>query len=103
MDIKDLEYFLVICRHQNLAKAARSLYITPQGLSRIVKNLEAELGTALLRRTGNSIALTDAGRYLEARLPDLYAARDRIREAIEYNAAVLCRFGQRFAPGRPTL
>ena len=44
MDIKDLEYFLVICRHQNLAKAARSLYITPQGLSRIVKNLEAELG-----------------------------------------------------------
>ena len=71
MDIKDLEYFLVICRHQNLAKAARSLYITPQGLSRIVKNLEAELGTALLRRTGNSIALTDAGRYLEARLPDL--------------------------------
>ena len=70
MDIKDLEYFMTICRHQNLAKSARSLYITPQGLSKIVKNLEAELGTALLRRTGNGIALTDAGAYLRDRLPD---------------------------------
>lgn len=70
MDIKDLEYFEVICRHQNIAKAARSLYITPQGLSKIVKGLETELGTALLHRSGNGITLTDAGSYLYQHLPE---------------------------------
>ena len=70
MDIKDLEYFLVICRHQNIARAARSLYITPQGLSKIVRNIETELGTTLLHRTGNGITLTDSGQYLSEYLPE---------------------------------
>ena len=74
MEIKDLEYFAAVCRYQNIARAARSLYITPQGLSRIVRNLETELGTALLRRTGNAVTLTDAGRYLEEHLPDFLHA-----------------------------
>ena len=33
MTIKDLEYFAAIGKHQNIARAARSLYITPQGHS----------------------------------------------------------------------
>ena len=70
MDIKDLEYFEVICKYQNIAKAARSLYITPQGLSKIVKGIEAELGTVLLHRSGNGITLTDAGCYLYQHVPD---------------------------------
>lgn len=70
MDIKDLEYFTVICKYQNIAKAARSLYITPQGLSKIVKNLEMELGTTLLHRTGSGIALTESGEYLSQHLPE---------------------------------
>lgn len=70
MDIKDLEYFTVICKYQNIAKAARSLYITPQGLSKIVKNLEMELGTTLLHRTGSGIALTQSGEYLSQYLPE---------------------------------
>ena len=74
LDIKDLTYFEAICRHQSLAKAARSLYITPQGLSKIVKNLEEELGTTLLHRTGNGITLTDAGAYLGEQLPEFLHA-----------------------------
>ena len=70
MDIKDLTYFEAICRHGNLARAARSLDITPQGLSKIVKNLETELGTPLLNRTGNGITLTEAGAYLGQHLPE---------------------------------
>ena len=70
MEIKDLEYFSVICKHQNIAKAARSLYITPQGLSKIVKGMEEELGTPLLERRGNGITLTDAGAYLDRHLPE---------------------------------
>lgn len=70
MEIKDLEYFMVICKHQNIARAARSLYITPQGLSKIVRNIEAELGTTLLHRTGNGITLTDSGQYLSEHLPE---------------------------------
>ena len=70
MDIQDLTYFTVICRHQSVAKAARALYITPQGLRKIVRNLEAELGVALLDHGGGGFSLTEAGTLLSQRLPD---------------------------------
>ena len=44
MTIKDLSYFLQVCRSGSINGAARSLYISAQGLSRILKNLEDELG-----------------------------------------------------------
>ena len=43
MTIKDLSYFLQVCRSGSINGAARSLYISAQGLSRILKNLEDEL------------------------------------------------------------
>ena len=39
----------------------------------------------------------------EAELPDPYDGARLVREAIEYNAAVLCRFWRLFAPEHPTL
>ncbi len=39
----------------------------------------------------------------EAELPDPYDGARLVREAIEYNAAVLCRFWRLFAPEPPTL
>lgn len=41
MDIKDLKVFHTIAKEESIAKASRILYMTPQGISKIVKNLEA--------------------------------------------------------------
>lgn len=54
-------------------------------------------GAAFLQEDGRPIFRTGAS------LPDAYDAARLIREAIEYNAAVICRFWQRFAPEQPTL
>ena len=43
MTIQELEYFKIICREKSITKAARQLYITPQGVSKTLKNLESEL------------------------------------------------------------
>ena len=64
MDIKDLEYFQVICREESITKAARQLYLSPQGLSKILQGMEAELSTALLLRTKQGIQLTESGEVL---------------------------------------
>ena len=37
MDIKDLKVFHTIAKEESIAKASRILYMTPQGISKIVK------------------------------------------------------------------
>lgn len=70
MELKDLEYFKAVCEQTSITKAAHSLYMTPQGLSKIIKNMEAELQTVLLQRTGTGITLTESGEYLYNQLPE---------------------------------
>lgn len=64
MTIQELEYFKIICREKSITKAARQLYITPQGLSKTLKNLESELQTTLLTRNTSGVTLTETGQYL---------------------------------------
>ncbi len=71
MNIKDLEYFRIVCQQKSITKAAHLLYMTPQGLSRIMKNVENELDAVLFVRTGAGIQLTESGNYLYERLPAL--------------------------------
>lgn len=70
MDVKDLQYFKVVCQRKSITQAAHSLYLTPQGLSKIIKNIEVELGSKLLVRTGAGVQLTESGRFLYEHLGD---------------------------------
>lgn len=60
-------------------------------------NRQVVQGAMFLQEDGRPVFRTGAD------LPDLYDASRLMREAIEYNAAVICRFWQRFAPEHPTL
>ena len=44
--------------------------MTPQGLSKIIKNIENELEATLLNRTSSGITLTKSGEYLYEHLED---------------------------------
>ena len=70
MTIKDLENFRIVCEERSITKAARLLYITPQGLSKSIKDLESEWHTQLLNRTTQGITLTETGKYLYQHLPE---------------------------------
>lgn len=88
MNIKDLEYFKATCQTRSITKAARQLYITPQGLSKTIKNLEFELHTTLLNRTPSGITLTETGQYLYEQLPDFldnyYTIYNEIQKITQY-------------------
>ncbi len=71
MDIKELQYFKTVCEQKSITQAAYSLYMTPQGLSKVMKNMEAELGATLLIRSGSGVTLTESGKYLYEHLTDL--------------------------------
>jgi len=64
MTIKELEEFRVICLRGSLAKASKELYMSPQGLSRVLKNLETELDCTLVNRVASGLELTESGERL---------------------------------------
>lgn len=60
-----MRVFVRVAEHGGFAAAARSLGLSTSAVSRHVAELEAHLGTALLRRTTRRVGLTEAGtRYL---------------------------------------
>ncbi|WP_238651278.1 cidABC operon transcriptional activator CidR [Paenibacillus piscarius] len=64
MEIRQLEYFVQAARLNSFSRAAESLYITQPTISKMIRNLELELGADLFYREGKSIRLTDAGELL---------------------------------------
>lgn len=79
MDIKDLKVFHTIAKEESIAKASRILYMTPQGISKIVKNLEAEMGCRLFTRNKSGMQLTESGRrfleYADKDIEDYYQVK----------------------------
>ena len=64
MDTKDLRSFMRVYEEKSINKAAKQLFITPQGLSRVIHNLETDLGTSLFERTPGGMIPTESGTYL---------------------------------------
>lgn len=69
-----------VARHMNFARAAAELAVTPTAMSKIVKNLEAQLGVRLFNRTTRSVGLTEHGAQL---LETLAPALELIRRSVE--------------------
>lgn len=69
MNAKIYRYFLAIARTKSYGRAARELYITPQGLQSALKRLEGSIGVPLLSAQTGEVELTDYGRifYRHAR------------------------------------
>lgn len=80
-----LRAFEAAARHENLTRAAEELFVTHGAISRQIRDLESDLGTALFERRGRRLVLTDAGRdyqrVVTAAFDDLSAATDQLRQA----------------------
>jgi DNA-binding transcriptional LysR family regulator len=64
MDLRGINAFVVVAEEQNFTKAARRLNISQPPLSRLVRQLEVELGVALFIRSHRGAELTRHGRLL---------------------------------------
>ncbi len=63
---RQLRAFRLVAQHRNFTRAAEGLFITPSGLSVLIKELEGRVGFRLFDRTTRHVELTSHGKELLA-------------------------------------
>lgn len=81
MELRVLEYYLMVAREENITKAAELLHITQPTLSRQLSQLEDELGVCLFKRGKHSIALTEDGIILKQRAQEMLELADKTKKS----------------------
>jgi DNA-binding transcriptional LysR family regulator len=75
-DYAELRAFAAIAEHGSFVRAAAHLGLSPSALSQTIRSLEERLGVRLLNRTTRSVAPSEAGQRLLARLQPAMADLD---------------------------
>jgi DNA-binding transcriptional LysR family regulator len=101
-DLNVLSALLAVAEARSFTKAARRLGVSPSAVSHAIRGLEERTGVRLLSRTTRSVAPTEAGERLIARLQpalgDVREALDElVRRAIDRRAASVSP-SRRWAP-----
>ena len=81
MELRVLEYYLMVAREENITKAAELLHITQPTLSRQLSQLEDELGVCLFKRKKHSITLTEDGMILKQRAQEMLELADKTKKS----------------------
>jgi DNA-binding transcriptional LysR family regulator len=81
-DLNILAVFHAVAEERSFTRAAKRLGVSPSAMSHTIRGLEEAIGVRLLSRTTRSVAPTDAGRQLLARLrpalADIQGALDQV-------------------------
>ena len=78
-DLSVLTAFVAIAEERSFTKAAKRLGVSPSAMSHAMRDLEEDVGVRLLSRTTRSVAPTEAGEQLLARLrPALTDVQDAV-------------------------
>lgn len=84
MELRVLNYFLMVAREENITKAASLLHLTQPTLSRQLMQLEEELGVQLFTRSKHRIVLTDDGMLLRRRAEELVSLAEKTKEELQH-------------------
>lgn len=87
LDLKQLSYFISVSDARSFSRAATRLRLTQPALSRRIKELESEMGVALLERHGRGVSLTEAGHHLLERASGLLRLASSIKEEVVARAS----------------
>lgn len=83
MELRTLQYFITVVKEGNISKAAQSLHMTQPALSIQLKELEKELGIALLNRGNRNITLTTEGTFFYQKAREILGLINFTRETLE--------------------
>jgi LysR family transcriptional regulator, carnitine catabolism transcriptional activator len=90
---RQLKAFQLVAQHRSFTRAAEALFITPSGLSVLIRELEKQLGFRLFDRTTRHVALSAYGNELltvtRRSLHELEAAMSQIGRTAEDASQVL--------------
>ena len=92
MDLRSLRYFVETVRLNSFTQAAESLHVTQSTISKMVRQLEQEVGAQLLLREGRTLTLTDTGSVVYQRGEQMLAAMQQL--AVEVRDTQEARRGQ---------
>lgn len=82
MNIKQLHYFYELAQHRHFAKAAKACFITQPTLSASITALEKSLGTELVVRNSQFVALTQAGEVVLRHAERMLLEQDAMRQEL---------------------
>ena len=105
MKFEHIQLFMQVVEIGSISQAAKQGYITQQGLSQALKQLESELGIELFHRSNKGMELTDEGRKFYIcgqRMMQAYNEFwDDIHEDDENNVLIITRgtAGKNIIPG----
>ncbi len=71
MELRQLQYFQMVCQLNNITEAAKKLYVTQPSITNSIKNLEKELSTVLLDRSKKQLSPTTAGKIFLKRVDEI--------------------------------
>lgn len=74
-----LKVFYSVARQLSFTKASEELFITQPAVTKHIKELESEFETKLFNRSGNKIALTQAGSMLLSYAEQIFALHNELR------------------------
>lgn len=83
MELRHLEVFVAVAEERSFSRAADRLHVVQSAVSATIRNLEADLGVELLRRTSRRVELTDAGAEVLPQARVTLAAAQATRDAAD--------------------
>lgn len=83
MDLLQLRYFQTVARHEHMTRAAAELTIAQPSLSKMIANLEKELGVPLFDRHGRQIRLNKFGQIFLQRVERAFFELDEGKRQLQ--------------------
>ena len=89
LNYKHLHYFWMIAKCGGVTKAGERLHVTPQSISAQIRQLETSIGSALWRRAGRKLELTDTGHLVMDYADRLFTVGEELKDALRSGADTL--------------
>lgn len=87
INLKHLRYFWVVATSGSIARASEQLHLTPQSISGQLATLEESLGSALFKRAGRALELTDTGRRVLSYADKIFTLSNELAESLRDDSA----------------
>ncbi|MFI3214441.1 MAG: LysR family transcriptional regulator [Eubacteriales bacterium] len=87
MTFKQIELFVLVCQYESIARVSELNFVSPQSVSRMMKDLETELNSTLFSRTSNGIIPTEVGKYFRDECIEILVKKDMlIKNILQMNS-----------------
>lgn len=80
MRTEHINYFIHVVHCKSIRLASTELFISPQGLSQAIQQLEKEMGTPLFTRNNNRLSLTPAGQKFYEFALEINGSMQKLKE-----------------------